>query len=70
MIYLSKCNLLYQSIFITLRDIQNYPFVDTTGYLNPQLLNVNGAICMHMHKHTKSSKYYRNNYNLYHTQNY
>jgi hypothetical protein len=40
MIYLSKCNLLYQSIFITLQDIQNYPVVDTTGYLNPQLLKV------------------------------
>lgn len=53
---LSKCSLLYQSIFITLQDIQNYPAVDTTGYSNPQLLNVKGVICMHMHKHTKSSK--------------
>jgi len=46
MLYLNKCNILYQSIFITLKDIQNYPnccnrcstpqkkfwFADSTGY--------------------------------------
>ena len=32
-IYLSKYNLLYQPIFTTVQDIQNYPVVDTTGYL-------------------------------------
>ena len=53
---LSKCNLLYRSIVITLQDIQKYPVVDTTGYLNPQILMVKGVFCMHMHKQTKSSK--------------
>jgi len=52
---LSKYNLLYQSIFIILQDIQNYPVVHTTGYLNPQRLYVQGLNCMHMHKHTKWS---------------
>ena len=52
-IYLSKYNLLYQSIFTTVQDIQNYPVVDTKGYLNPQLLNVTRVICMYMHKQKK-----------------
>jgi hypothetical protein len=40
MLYPSKCNLLYQTIFLTLQYTQNYPPVDTTGYLNPRLLTL------------------------------
>ena len=60
MLYLSKSNLLYRSIFITLRSIQYYPncrskcvipkrkfwFADSTELLNARLLKVNVSVRM------------------------
>jgi len=60
MFYLSNCNLLYQSILITIQDIQNYPNCcnrwwtpkrkfwspDTTSYLNPKLLKFECHSCV------------------------